>query len=143
MPISPDNMKLYPGGSARSPEWLAIRAHIRAHIRARAGDCCEDCGVKNGDIGYRDEQGKFHGGYMRHKPGAELVIPHLGGWCTFPIAIKIVCTVAHLDHDPTHNDESNLRFLCQRCHNRYDAAHRKANRARSRKALPATERPTD
>ena len=30
-------------------------------------------------------------------------------------------TVAHLDHDPTNNDPTNLRALCQRCHLTHDA----------------------
>lgn len=34
---------------------------------------------------------------------------------------KVVLTVAHLDHVPEHNDPSNLRALCQRCHNAWDA----------------------
>ena len=29
---------------------------------------------------------------------------------------RIVLTVAHLDHAPEHNDPTNLRALCQRCH---------------------------
>jgi 5-methylcytosine-specific restriction endonuclease McrA len=41
---------------------------------------------------------------------------------------KVVLTVAHLDHDPTHNDPANLRALCQKCHNRYDAPMRAAGR---------------
>lgn len=40
----------------------------------------------------------------------------------------VVLTVAHLDHDPTNNAEDNLAALCQRCHNRYDAAKRGQNR---------------
>ena len=35
--------------------------------------------------------------------------------------------VAHLDHDLSHNHETNLRFWCQRCHNRHDAQHRQGN----------------
>lgn len=46
--------------------------------------------------------------------------------------IQIVLTIAHVDHDPTHNDLSNLRALCQRCHNVWDAPHRDRNRAASR-----------
>jgi len=38
----------------------------------------------------------------------------------------VVLTVAHLDHCPEHNEDANLAALCQRCHNRYDAAHRRA-----------------
>ena len=32
--------------------------------------------------------------------------------------------VAHLDHNPANNAETNLVALCRPCHNRYDAAHR-------------------
>lgn len=41
---------------------------------------------------------------------------------------KVVLTVAHLDHDPTNNDDDNLAALCQARHNRYDAQKRAANR---------------
>jgi len=40
----------------------------------------------------------------------------------------VVLTVAHMDHDPTHNDRDNLRALCQRCHLRYDANHKAKTR---------------
>lgn len=43
MPISPENMAKYPGGSIRSPEWLAIRERILE----RAGNKCEQCGIEN------------------------------------------------------------------------------------------------
>lgn len=36
----------------------------------------------------------------------------------------VVLTVAHMDHVPENCDPDNLRALCQRCHNRYDAAMR-------------------
>ena len=47
--------------------------------------------------------------------GAENGKPHpvTGSW--------VVLTVAHLDHDTTHNDDDNLKALCQRCHLTYDA----------------------
>ena len=41
---------------------------------------------------------------------------------------RIVLTIAHLDHTPEHNSTDNLRALCQRCHNRYDAKHRAETR---------------
>lgn len=50
----------------------------------------------------------------------------------------VVLTVAHLDHDPSHCERSNLRALCQRCHNGYDAPHRAAGiRRRRREAVEA------
>lgn len=44
----------------------------------------------------------------------------------------VVLTVAHLDHNPTHNHLANLAALCQRCHNRYDARKRAVNAKRTR-----------
>lgn len=46
---------------------------------------------------------------------------------------RIVLTIAHLDHTPENNDPANLRAWCQRCHNRYDAPHRRRNAARTRR----------
>ena len=40
---------------------------------------------------------------------------------------KVVLTIAHLDHNPSNCDPSNLRALCQKCHNSYDAKHRIEN----------------
>jgi hypothetical protein len=41
---------------------------------------------------------------------------------------KVVLTVAHLvDMRPEAVADLNLAALCQRCHNRHDAAHRRAN----------------
>ncbi len=50
----------------------------------------------------------------------------------------VVLTVAHLDHDPTNCDRDNLRAWCQRCHNKYDAPHRREGmrqRARAEMAI--------
>jgi len=46
----------------------------------------------------------------------------------FDAPIKVVLTVAHLNHDPTDNDPANLRALCQRCHLVHDKAHHAATR---------------
>ena len=45
---------------------------------------------------------------------------------------KVVLTTAHLDHDTTRNDLSNLRHLCQRCHLTLDAGHHAQNARRTR-----------
>ena len=47
-----------------------------------------------------------------------------------PNGSKVVLTVAHLDHTPENCDPSNLRALCQKCHNQYDAQHRAETRKR-------------
>jgi len=115
MPIKPENRHLYP------ENW----PEIRERIRARAGDKCEECGVKNHAIGARDEDG---GWWDKEAIGSlhEMLFDE------FPKMIMIVCTVAHLDHNPENCEDENLRFWCQRCHNRYDAPHRAETRRRNR-----------
>jgi hypothetical protein len=41
---------------------------------------------------------------------------------------RVILTCAHLDHDTFNNHESNLKALCQLCHNRHDAQFRALNR---------------
>jgi hypothetical protein len=116
-------MALYPGGSIKSKEWLSIRSRIQT----RAKDCCEGCGVQNGAIGYRDPTGRFHA--APHLPPGYLV----PGYAKRPPKVfRIVCTVAHVDGDETNNGDANLRFWCQRCHNRHDAPARAAGRKERR-----------
>lgn len=117
MPIKPENKSLYP------KNWK----EIVASVRERSGNKCEweGCGCKNGSDGVRYPDGRFepfvvpspevdpHGSYFDRDfwevDGAKI--------------IKIVLTTAHLDHDPTNNDLSNLRHWCQYHHLRYDAKH--------------------
>lgn len=117
MPISPEKMKLYPGGSIRSPEWLAIRARIQL----RAGNRCEGCGVPNLAFGWRDDEGGFHISVARDESG------RMPGRHYF----KIVCTTAHFDNQLTDHSDANLRFWCQQCHNRHDALSRAAGRQKA------------
>lgn len=105
MPISSEKMKNYPGGSIRSKEWLAFRAKILD----RAENRCEGT-PQHPDC--RAPNGEPH--------------PETGG--------KVVLTIAHMDHDETHADPERCRALCQRCHNRWDAPHRKVNSAKTRRA---------
>ncbi len=44
----------------------------------------------------------------------------------------VILTVGHLDHNPTHNELSNLRHWCQRCHLTYDAQHHATNASHTR-----------
>lgn len=124
MPIRSEQRKCYPA------DWPAISRRVRAE----AGNRCEWCGAPNGQTikrvdrwwydaeadGWRDELGALW-------PDLEEREPRM---------VRIVLTVAHLDHDPRHCDRSNLRALCQRCHLRYDAAHHAstARRTRARKS---------
>ena len=38
----------------------------------------------------------------------------------------VICTTAHLNHTPEDCRDENLAYLCQKCHNTYDAPHRAA-----------------
>ena len=77
---------------------------IREGILKRANNKCEFCGVDN------------HTMRLNPNPGKEA---------------RIILTIAHLDHTPENNDPQNLRALCQRCHNQYDAQHRSETRKRN------------
>jgi 5-methylcytosine-specific restriction endonuclease McrA len=65
-------------------------------------------------------------------------------WCGVPQGAPtksggpVVLTVAHLNHDPSDCQDTNLAALCQSCHIRYDAAQHAANaratRTRKRRA---------
>lgn len=98
------------------------KSEIRPRILEREGNCCKFCGLENGAVGWRDEDGKFHYSYaylMAKKNGA--------GFYTTSGFLKIVLTIAHLDHDVTNNDDMNLAALCQKCHLNYDKEHHKKN----------------
>jgi hypothetical protein len=123
-------MAKYPGGSIRSAEWQAIRERIRR----RAGNCCEACGVENHALGGRLRDGTFLEARPTGDNGLRLTWPREGewAWCggEAPVLlriIRIVCTVAHADGKLTDHSDENLRFWCQRCHNRHDAKTRQIN----------------
>ena len=46
---------------------------------------------------------------------------------------RVVLTIAHMDHDESHADPARCRALCQRCHNQWDAPHRRENAAKTRR----------
>ena len=52
--------------------------------------------------------------------------------------IKIVLTIAHLDHTPENCADDNLRAWCQRHHLAYDAEHHKVTAWRTRRANTPT-----
>lgn len=144
MPIRRENRALYP------QDWTAISARIRA----RAGDRCEACGVRNGQLGGRLRNGRFlHALPLDYTHGP---MPQPGDWhwcaggdpdergAAFLRIVRIVLTVAHLNHRPEDCRPENLRALCQRCHNRLDAKARAAGvRARARAALGVEELPLE
>lgn len=114
------------------------KTEIRPDIMKRANSCCEVCGVPNyklilrgeynGVECYQDENGYIYDANTSIKIGSD----YLGEVHPTNKLIKVVLTIAHLDHDITHNEYSNLKALCQRCHNRHDVEFRKANRKKNK-----------
>lgn len=100
---------------------------ISRSIRERAGYCCEECGVQNYELGGRSPTGKWHKarplgekllGFEWPEPGSRAIC--IG--YDLPLRImKIVLTVAHLNHQPEDCRPENLKCWCQQCHLRYDA----------------------
>lgn len=128
MPIKPENRARYP------KDWQSIVASIRK----RSGDNCENCGVKNGELGGRGPDGKWHKAIPTGDNGLRLTWPAPGtwAWCSgyndsHLRIVRIVLTVAHLNHTPEDCRFENLRHWCQRCHNRYDRNHRAQNARRT------------
>lgn len=114
MPIRPENKHLYP------KDW----EKVRAEIIKRSGNRCEFCGVENYKVGYRDAAGNFI-----VSDGMQQEADSLDG----EKLIKIVLTIAHLDHNPQNNNPNNLRALCQKCHLNYDLEHHKESRRKNKK----------
>lgn len=125
MPIRPEMKPLYPPPK----EWKAIRERILA----RAGNACEcfgecgiehfgrRCGVPNRTRIVRQTIGKT----------TTWIVPEQGARHR-ETSVDVVLTTAHLDHDPTNNDEANLRSFCQLCHLRYDRHEHAKNSANTR-----------
>jgi 5-methylcytosine-specific restriction endonuclease McrA len=57
---------------------------------------------------------------------------------TFRNKKLIVLTIAHMDHTPENCLPENLKALCQKCHNSYDAEHRAETRRIKQQAKTAT-----
>lgn len=138
MPIRKENKGLYPAN------W---KSEIVPMVRARSGNRCEMCGVEHGAwVARTPSRDKF----VRVKVisattpmvpfGNAPVWDAATGKHTGEVAaqielhnpVRIILTVAHLNHDPTDNRPENLRHWCQLHHNQYDAKTRAAGR-KSRK----------
>jgi len=138
MPIRPENKNRYP------KDWKAISLRIRE----RAGQKCENCSTPNGELIRR---GISDDGLHVWRLASDT--PYMDGYCAdtgavvpgtgedavcWGRAVKVVLTVAHLDHMPENCADDNLKAWCQRCHNIYDMPMRKAGIAeRARLQLAA------
>lgn len=128
MPIRPENKARYP---VNWPE-------ISASIRERAEHKCEKCGVPNYEYGGRAPDGSWHKALPLGEKLLRLEWPQPGeyafceGWPTKLRIVRIVLTVAHLNHTPEDCRPENLKCWCQRCHLFYDRKHHAANARRTR-----------
>jgi hypothetical protein len=104
------------------PDWKTM---IVPAILKRASNCCEDCGLPNRTTVYSITMAVRHEG--RYKQRAiwfrsieDATRESLNGKVK---PVKVVLTVAHLDHDELNHEItlSRLKALCQCCHLRYDA----------------------
>jgi hypothetical protein len=119
------------------PEW---KSRIRPDILTRANNCCEVCKVRNhsfilrgeyrGVPAYQDDDGNIFSAI----DGKELGADYVGEVCTNEKTtfIRVVLTIAHLDHNIENNDYANLKALCQRCHIHYDKELHKENSKKTR-----------
>lgn len=114
----PINYKLYP------PDW---KRRIVPHVLDRAGHRCEECQVANGSIVFSavvrfriKDKLIYRREWLRERPSNPEV--HYK-------PVKVVLTVAHLDHDRSNHKVAldRLKALCQLCHLRLDS-HMKAKR---------------
>jgi uncharacterized metal-binding protein len=137
MPIKPENLAKYPGGSIRSPEWRAIRSRVGE----RSGMKCETCGAPHMTMVAR---GAYSGrdAYMVidtcevfcAETGLKMTTLRSTSDFNAERVLRIVLTVAHLNHEEADCRDENLRHLCQRHHLRLDAKHHAKNAARTRRA---------
>lgn len=122
----PIDYKKYPNN------WLS---EIRPRIMARANNCCEseNCDFKHEENVWAVKRNGKTIGWFRdfeeanmHPKSFELKKNKLTGKLESvpnPKQIKVILTIAHLDHDENNHEVSDdrLKALCQLCHLRYDA----------------------
>lgn len=116
MPIRPENRARYP------KDWKAISLRIRNERAGGRCECAGECGQEHG----RERHGEYVDQHPRCSARNGEEHPDTGS--------TVVLTVAHLDHTPENCGDDNLKAMCQRCHNRYDAPKRRAGIAERARA---------
>lgn len=113
MPIRPENRERYP------KDWKAISLRIRQRAQGQC-ECTGECGDAHPPTGHPDRRRCYEFDRFEHSVTGSIVI----------------LTVAHLDHTPENCADDNLKAMCQRCHNKYDAPmRRRGMKERARAAL--------
>lgn len=131
----------------RAERYPANWKALREGVLLRANNACEVCRVPNGETitrGVEDDAGTyqtFEGHVFDAETGEYLAQVRLSDYAGGK-ALRVVLTVAHLNHQESDNRLENLAALCQLHHLRHDAVdnarRRRENRvARSgQRALP-------
>ena len=131
MPIRPELRQFY------GREWRTV---TRPRILARAANCCERCGVPNHSTAVRY---RF---YWRLLPlpfeelfndrirlqSVRWKINNIGQMTVSVLycrVVRIVLTIAHLNHQAGDDRDENLLALCQWCHLSNDRHHHHETRA--------------
>ena len=109
------------------PNW---KTEIRPRILERAKNCCETCGVKNNIIIRRYKKNPFQYTCWNEETFQMILRSKFTGMIIerdYLLPIKIILTIAHLDHDPKNWNvkDERLKALCQRCHLLYDREERR------------------
>lgn len=108
MPIRPEFRQFY-----RPSIWQPVRKRILE----RAGNKCEECRVPNHVHALRNGGNSWEVGERWYSPDG---LPPRA-WRKTRL-VKIVLTVAHLNHTPGDDRDENLKALCQWDHLHYDRA---------------------
>ncbi len=99
--------------------WLS---EIRPRIMKRANNCCEvdGCGLEHMSIA-------FSGKVINKVKWWKYYVAAIHLKATDIKKVKVIITIAHLDHDENNHDvkDSRLMAMCQLHHLRYDAAEKK------------------
>lgn len=109
------------------PNW---RKEIVPRILRRANNCCEKCGLKNKQLVYAVQLHVREGSRYKLKSfwfqilqDAQRAIRCFEEDVHWIRKIKVVLTIAHLDHDEENwgVSDDRLMAMCQSCHCDYDA----------------------
>ena len=127
MPIARELRHLY-----RGPEWAALRERILLRDRQR----CKLCTAQNGAMvatrtgaGHRYWHGEDSLTWL-NETGWRLTLEEYEHALTLPLRyVRVQLGIAHLNHDPRDNSDSNLAALCRWCHLMHDRGQHRQTRA--------------
>lgn len=124
-----------------SEDWESVSLAIRERAEQRC-ECTGQCGARHTDTrcdapnGTRIDRDVLRSWqWRRHVCDSMCITEKCWG-------VKVILTVAHVDHNERNNDPANLLALCQRCHLTLDSADNLARRrerehgARGQQPLP-------